>query len=107
MITGLPSNGIAQVKDGGAHACALTKAGGLYCWGNNTYGQLGNGTLTSSPTPVVPSGMSSGVTSFDANYNETCAVKSSVTYCWGLGTSGQLGNGGTSNSNIPVVVSGS
>lgn len=35
------------------HSCGVTTTGLTYCWGRNTFGQLGNGSLTSSPVPVL------------------------------------------------------
>ena len=43
----------ASLSTGAQHTCARTRAGAVYCWGNNGYGQLGDGTYTSRTTPVV------------------------------------------------------
>ena len=46
------SNGITAIAVGGSHTCAITRAQQLKCWGSNSSGQLGNGSLIDSPTPV-------------------------------------------------------
>jgi alpha-tubulin suppressor-like RCC1 family protein len=50
-ITGIPS-GVTAITAGYGSACATTSAGNLWCWGGNTYGELGDGSKTASPTPV-------------------------------------------------------
>jgi alpha-tubulin suppressor-like RCC1 family protein len=51
----------ASITKGFDHTCATTTHGAVYCWGDNTFGQLANGTMVSTPTPtpiVLPSGIS-------------------------------------------------
>ncbi len=50
QVTGLAS-GVQAVAAGERHACALTSAGGVLCWGDNSSGQIGDGTLPGVPLP--------------------------------------------------------
>jgi alpha-tubulin suppressor-like RCC1 family protein len=90
----------------GRYACALSSTGMAYCWGENTYGQLGNGTTTNSNIPsLVTMPASTTFTAISVNNHHSCALtNTSTAYCWGLNTHGQLGNGTTINSNIPSLV---
>lgn len=98
---------VTQVVAGSLHACALTTAGGVVCWGGNSYGQLGNGTTVSSSTPVAVVGLTADVKQLDVGTYHTCAVTSAGgVKCWGDGSSGQLGNGATANHASPVDVAG-
>ena len=56
-VTGL-SSGVARIDGGRGHTCAVTASGRAYCWGWNLDGQIGNGTVSTSPTlvPVIVSG---------------------------------------------------
>jgi len=84
--------------------CATTTDGGAYCWGNNFYGQLGNGTTTSSDRPVAVALSGHKVTSISLGNAHTCAVTDGGAYCWGSNSNGQLGNVTTADSSVPVAV---
>ena len=98
--------GVKAISVGENHACALTTTGGVLCWGENNYGQLGNNSTANALTPVQAN-LTGGVTAIAAGYYHTCAINSSGgVQCWGNNGSGQLGNNSTSNSPIPVQVAG-
>ena len=103
--TGLGTD-VTAISAGATHACALTSSGGLKCWGGNTKGQLGDGTTTRRLTAVNVSGLTSGVTGFDAGSEHNCAVSGGAVKCWGANGSGQLGLTGMTYRTTPISVSG-
>jgi alpha-tubulin suppressor-like RCC1 family protein len=94
---------VVQFSAGENHTCAVKTDGSLWCWGNNSYGQLGDGTYTDRNTPVQI--MSSGVSSVALGGYHTCAVKTDGSlWCWGYNGSGQLGDGTYTSRNTPVQI---
>ena len=104
----LPPLDVIAVTAGDGHTCAVTRAGAVWCWGDNRAGQLGDGTTTTRPTPVAVSGLGdSVVVAVAAGWGHTCAVTSAgAVLCWGSNADGQLGDGTTTDRLTPVVVSG-
>lgn len=103
QVLGLYS-GVSSIVTSGNTTCAITGSGALLCWGNNSYGQVGDGTTTNSPVPVQVQGLPSGVTGVVVGYRSTCAIAKGEAKCWGLNNYGQLGDGTTANSSVPVAV---
>jgi hypothetical protein len=92
------------------HGCAFDTTGVLYCFGDNTAGELGTGDTTSRSTPT-PVTMPSGVSFTDARVGNqvSCGLSSTGTvYCWGSNASGALGQGTTDTNPhpLPVLVPG-
>ncbi len=99
-------NKIIKVSAGERHICIISDANDLYCWGDNTYGQLGNGTKIQSDTPQLVENIK--FADVVAVGGLTCGIditKNNV-YCWGTNTrGGSLGDGETIASDTPIKVS--
>jgi RHS repeat-associated protein len=105
-VFGLAS-GVVLITAGLNHTCAVTGDHAMKCWGENSYGSLGDGTSTHRDTPVDVTGLTSGVTGASAGHNHTCAIVDGAAMCWGLNGDGQVGdNSGFSVRPTPVAVSG-
>ena len=103
---------LTQIATADLASCVLDSSGAAYCWGDNSYGELGDGNFTSSDSPVAvdTSGALAGktLTQISGAGAVMCALDSAgVAYCWGDNSIGQLGNGNEgpiANSNVPVPV---
>ena len=95
----------ASISTGHDHSCAIKQDQTLHCWGDNIYGQLGQGNTADSFTPVqVASG--SLWTDVATGNGHTCGIKDDATlWCWGNNATGQLGVGNTSHQAIPTQIS--
>lgn len=94
----------AQVSTGIGHTCAVhsgtASTAKLWCWGDNAFGQLGDGTTMMKVTPVDLNTM--GWSAVAAGYFHTCGIRAGEMFCWGQDTNGQLGNDSTTQSSVPV-----
>jgi alpha-tubulin suppressor-like RCC1 family protein len=106
------------IAAGGLHTCGINNkvVGGLYCWGNDQFGQLGNGysgSFYSAPVQAhVLDPLTGGlavVTSVSAGNSTTCAVDNAGNGdCWGDNTDGEVGNGNTTTPVVnPTLIPGS
>jgi alpha-tubulin suppressor-like RCC1 family protein len=81
-VSGLGGMTALKVAAGTLHACAIvdtaTDTGAVRCWGNNEYGQLGNGTVSSSEILPVPALGITGATAIAAGDAHTCAIVAGV-----------------------------
>jgi len=93
-----------QVSAGGDHTCGVKISGQLFCWGNGSYGQLGNAAGTFiQMTPVRENSQATNWKQVSGGYDHTCAVKTNGTlYCWGYNLDGELGDSTLANKNTPT-----
>jgi alpha-tubulin suppressor-like RCC1 family protein len=103
---------VADVALGRQHACALTNAGVIQCWGRNDSGQLGDGTGTQQLAPVtVTLPIEAGTpVEIEAGDQHTCVIDDArALWCWGSNANGQLmlapdGMGFDGYTLVPVAV---
>lgn len=97
--------GIVAIQAGHNHTLALRNDGTVWAWGDNIYGQLGNGSLTTPKTPVkVPL---TKVIYIGTAVNSSYAIKSDGTvWAWGVNQNGQLGDGTRQDRVLPTQVKG-
>jgi len=104
---------VVAIAAGDDHTLALKSDGTVWAWGRNANGQLGNGTTSSSKTPVqvhAPEGVAgylSDIVAVSGGQYHSLALKSDGTvWAWGGNTSGMLGDGTTETKSVPVQVTG-
>ncbi|MEY3696387.1 MAG: hypothetical protein RJA41_37, partial [Actinomycetota bacterium] len=96
-------NNVVKISSGSTHQCALKANGNVWCWGNNIFGELGDGTNYSTKKPNIVPGISDAI-DIDVNYSTSCAVLSDFTVkCWGLNI-GNIFNDNTTKNLSPREV---
>lgn len=97
--------GQATLSAGQLHTCALASSGGVKCWGDNTRGQLGDGTQINRSAPVWVAGLTTGVVAVAAGGFHSCAItEAGAVRCWGSNAKGQVGDGTGVDRATPASV---
>ena len=97
---------VVSIAAGAGHALAAQANGTVWSWGDNEYGQLGNGTGANSSTPLLVPNLL-GAVSVAAGESHSIVLKyDGSVWAFGLNSYGQLGNGTNANSATPVAVTG-
>ncbi|MCA6436399.1 MAG: T9SS type A sorting domain-containing protein [Bacteroidetes bacterium] len=102
QVNGLTN--VVAIAAGRFFSLAVKNDGTVWTWGQNLYGQLGNGNTTDSNTPVQVSGLAGINSAIAAAGAFHChALKNNGTvWSWGRNTHGNLGNNTVADSNVPV-----
>jgi alpha-tubulin suppressor-like RCC1 family protein len=101
---------VQSVQIAASHVCALTNSGAVKCWGINSYGKLGIGHYTDTPTPTIVT-LTDTATQIATHNSHACALLANGSIqCWGHNTAGRLGSGASlstlAESPSPVTVVG-
>ena len=111
---GSPLNNIKikQISAGKSHTVALDENGKVWTWGNNEYGQLGDGTTTNSGTPICISDKTENplnginIVQISTEGSHTVVLDSNgKVWTWGDNWRGQLGDGTKTDSGTPICIS--
>ena len=103
-----PLGAFSAISSGGSHVCALAVLGGVSCWGNDNFGQLGDGLPEENqPEPGIVA-HSLGFVAVSGGGAHTCGLDGSgQAFCWGFDRHGRLGDGlPEEDQPEPVAVSG-
>ena len=111
MVSIPTSTVIKMIVTGEGHTLAVDADNKIYAWGQNFYGELGDGTATTIRTPVLVSmpALSTGVTISAVaagSYHSLALASDGTVYAWGHNVVGELGDGTKTDSTTPVKVSG-
>jgi alpha-tubulin suppressor-like RCC1 family protein len=102
---------VVEIACGGRHTCARLESGDIKCWGDNDFGQLGDGTtqvkgdtLETVPEKLPPVAVDESVLTLGAGLEHTCAVLVTGRFkCWGDGTEGRLATGSDDEVWMPAL----
>ncbi|MEE3277441.1 MAG: hypothetical protein VX216_02815, partial [Candidatus Thermoplasmatota archaeon] len=110
LVTAIPANRtLAAIAVSTQSTCGILDDGSVRCWGNNSWGQFGDGTSggisTSGSYTSLPAGRTA--ISLDVGRRHGCAIlDDNSAWCWGANHDGQLGDNTTTSSDVPVAVAG-
>ena len=92
------------ISSGDVHTCAVLDDGSLLCWGDNTFGQLGDGATTDQNIPVAVDLGDKTAVAVAAGLKHTCALlDDNSVKCWGSNDFGQVGDESITNRNAPAT----
>jgi alpha-tubulin suppressor-like RCC1 family protein len=106
ILAVLADAALLVIAGGVASTSGAVHSGPVFAWGDNPFGELGNGTTATSATPVQVSGISNATQVAAGGIHSVARLSDGTIRAWGDNRDGELGNGTTTNSSTPVQVSG-
>ncbi len=97
-------SGVKDLDVSWGHACAVVENGRVKCWGDNSYGQLGDGTTQNKKHATFVKNLTGAKQVKVGGYQSCALIKDGSLKCWGYNLYGQLGDGSRKSSSIPVQV---
>jgi alpha-tubulin suppressor-like RCC1 family protein len=99
--------GVVAIAAGGDSGYALRRDGTVWAWGDDEFGELGDGEVRlDRQTPVQVAGLHDVIAIAAGSCSGYALLRGGTVWSWGQGTYGQLGDGGTTNHDLPVRVQG-
>ncbi len=96
---------VKAISGGGEHSLAITCDGKVFAWGDNSFGQLGNGTMLNSNVPTKVLLSEDAIAVAAGGFHSLALVKNcSNVFSWGDNQFGQLGDGSLEDTSIPTKV---
>lgn len=93
---------VVRMAMGPTHGCLVTASGGAKCWGENDYGEVGDGTKDKPFEPKDVVGLTSGVVDIAVTRNTSCALTTAgAVKCWGVVINGDHDAGAATPQDVP------
>ncbi|WP_460618162.1 RCC1 domain-containing protein [Hymenobacter ruber] len=106
-LVGTATDRYTQLAAGSFHSLGRRTDGTAYAWGQNSFGQLGDGTTTGRTTPTLVGAATNRFIHLAAGaYHSLGLMADGTAYAWGDNGSGRLGDETTTDHNVPMLVSG-
>ena len=101
-----PPQCTTPIAAGGLHSVAVQTDGSVIAWGDNSFGQLGNGSFTNTAAPVAVTGLRSVISVAAGRTHSLALTSQGAVMAWGYNADGELGDGNMADSDVPVAVAG-
>lgn len=98
----VPFGGVTSISSGEEGSCALTSASVLFCWGNGSNGQNGDGVAALQSLPVAVTTLSNVTQASRGTFHSCARTANGKAFCWGNNGSGQIGDGSTTPRLLPT-----